>query len=79
MFYFTCLLEHKLFLFFTGVINEDTNIYGMASLQNTRPTVINTYQTNDLLSCQPGNNLDLTTPLSNKIKSYGSCSYGDIS
>jgi hypothetical protein len=29
MFYFTCSPEHKLFLFFTGVNNEDTNIVGM--------------------------------------------------
>ena len=25
--------EHKTFLFFTGLNNEDTNIFGMASLQ----------------------------------------------
>jgi len=32
-FYFTCSPEHKIFLFFTGLNNEDINIFRMASLQ----------------------------------------------
>jgi hypothetical protein len=41
MFYFTRSLEHKIFLFFTGVNNEDTNKFGMAGLQNSVPPLIN--------------------------------------
>jgi hypothetical protein len=29
---------HTIFLFFTGLNNEDTNIFGMASLQSSRST-----------------------------------------
>jgi len=41
MFYFTSSHEHTIFLFFTGVHNEDTNNIGMASIQNNLPTLIN--------------------------------------
>ena len=31
--------EHQIILFFAGLNNEDTNIFGMASLQKSRPTL----------------------------------------
>ena len=38
MFYFTRSSEHNIFLFFTMLNNEDTNTFGMTSLQSGRPT-----------------------------------------
>ena len=66
MFYCTCSPEQKIFLFFTGVNNEETNKFGMASLQNILPTL--TYNIKEIIYF-PVNNLDLTAGLSNKIKS----------
>jgi len=41
MLFFTCSPEHTILLLFTGVNNEDTNNFGMASSQNNLPTLIN--------------------------------------
>ena len=54
IFYFPFLPEHKIFLLFTGLNNEDTIIFfGMASLQNSRPTLnkhsVNPHQIKNLL------------------------------
>jgi hypothetical protein len=38
---FECKIKHKIFLFFTGVNNEDTNKFGMAGLQNSVSPLIN--------------------------------------
>jgi len=52
MLYFPCSSEHKMFLLFTGLNNEDTNIFWDGELTKQSAT-------NNLLSCKPVYNMDL--------------------